>query len=183
MFCVPPPRPSDPTNISVPNQGMEWDGPLLLNALLVVAERYSALKRARFGSETSAEALRGMRVLLCFARGPGGEEKGSADVGQGVPGSVDVERVGQGEEVGGTTTTHLESIFFADPTIPQRLLRFMVSPGLCGWEVTEESRSHRPDQRQKRRTRTVRLFGFKFVHNMVVSPLAVMFACACGSWL
>lgn len=43
---------------------MEWDGPLVLNALLVVAERYSALKRARFGSETSPEALRGMRVLL-----------------------------------------------------------------------------------------------------------------------
>lgn len=43
---------------------MGWDGPLILNGLLVVAERYSALKRARFGSETSSEALRGMRVLL-----------------------------------------------------------------------------------------------------------------------
>ena len=36
----------------------------MMNALLVLVERYSALKRARFGSETSAAALQGMRVLL-----------------------------------------------------------------------------------------------------------------------
>lgn len=64
---------------------MEWDGSLVLNALLVVAERYSALKRARFGSETSPEALRGMHVLLRLP----------ADVVGGVPGS---RQVGQGEE-------------------------------------------------------------------------------------
>eukprot|EP00903_Cladosiphon_okamuranus_P018207 g16748.t1 len=60
-FFVPPPRPFDANTL---NEGMGSDGPLILNGLLVVAERYSALKRARFGSETSSEALRGMRVLL-----------------------------------------------------------------------------------------------------------------------
>lgn len=80
MFCVPPPRPFD---ADTSNQGMEWDGPLVLNALLVVAERYSALKRARFGSETSSEALRGMRVLLCFLTGDRGGVPGSRLVGQG----------------------------------------------------------------------------------------------------
>lgn len=50
---------------------MEWDGPLVLNALLVVAERFSALKTAKFGSETSAAALSGMRVLLCLGDNEG----------------------------------------------------------------------------------------------------------------
>lgn len=64
---MPPPRPSPTT--SSPNPGTEWDGPLILNALLVVAERYSALKRARFGSETSAVAVRGMCILMALAAG------------------------------------------------------------------------------------------------------------------
>lgn len=38
-----------------------------MNAILVAVERFSALKKARFGSETSAAALRGMRLLLCLA--------------------------------------------------------------------------------------------------------------------
>lgn len=82
MFCVPPPRPFD-TDTS--HQGMKWDGPLVLNGLLVAAERYSALKRARFGSETSPEALRGMRMLLRLP----------ADVARGAPGP---RLVGQSEE-------------------------------------------------------------------------------------
>lgn len=70
-ICIPPPWPS------VSLRGTEWDGPLILNALLVLAERHSALKRAQFGSETSAAALQGMRVLLCHgAQGvPMGIEK------------------------------------------------------------------------------------------------------------
>lgn len=62
---------------------MEADGPLVLNALLVVAERYSALKRARFGSETTSEALRGMRVLLRLPAGCAGGRPGSQLVEQG----------------------------------------------------------------------------------------------------
>lgn len=69
-------------------EGTEWDGPLVLNALLVVAERYSALKRARFGSETSASALQGMCVLLHVAhQGEGAEGNWRAAVEQGVPGA------------------------------------------------------------------------------------------------
>lgn len=72
IFCVPPPHPFDnppPENDARSNDEggeIERDGPLVLNALLVVAERYSALKKGRFGSEISAAALRGMNVLLCM---------------------------------------------------------------------------------------------------------------------
>lgn len=65
---------------------MGGDGPLILNAILVVVERYSALKRARFGSETSAAALRGMCVLLCLS--DGSEEQAEERAGaiqSGVP--------------------------------------------------------------------------------------------------
>lgn len=65
---------------------MGGDGPLILNAILVVVERFSALKRARFGSETSAAALRGMCVLLCLS---GGSEEEAEDrtgaIQSGVP--------------------------------------------------------------------------------------------------
>lgn len=91
-FCVPPPDPAafsandDPSS----KEMMECDGPLVLNALLVVAERYSALKRARFGSETSAAALRGMCVLLCLGAGVATTtgESGMV-VAQGVPGTAE----------------------------------------------------------------------------------------------
>ncbi|CAM9296426.1 unnamed protein product [Ectocarpus sp. 12 AP-2014] len=85
-FCVPPPRPCD-----IPDQQMDRrDGPLVLNALLVVVERYSALKRARFGSDTSAEALRGMCVLLCLA-GAAEEKDWNKTVEEGVPGACDLD--------------------------------------------------------------------------------------------
>ncbi|CAN0248244.1 unnamed protein product, partial [Ectocarpus sp. 8 AP-2014] len=84
-FCVPPPRPCD-----TPDQQMDRDGPLVLNALLVVVERYSALKRARFGSDTSVEALRGMCVLLCLA-GAAEEKDWDIIVEEGVPGACDLD--------------------------------------------------------------------------------------------
>lgn len=99
-FCVPPPRPSPAANAagatSSVDQGTEWDGPLVLNALLVVTERYSSLKRARFGSETSAESVRGMRILVCLAGDVDG--KGGGVIAQGKAGSVasGVERSDQG---------------------------------------------------------------------------------------
>lgn len=67
--------------------GVEGDGPLLINAVLVVAERYSALKKARFGSETSSEALSGMSVLVCLGAGMerGLEERLVGIVKAGVP--------------------------------------------------------------------------------------------------
>ena len=89
-FCVPPPRPTLPasatTRTSVRKEETGGDGPLVLNAILVVVERYSALKRARFGSETSAAALRGMCVLLCLADGPEEEaEEWGGTIRSGVP--------------------------------------------------------------------------------------------------
>lgn len=92
-FCVPPPRPCD-----TPDQQMDRDGPLVLNALLVVVERYSALKRARFGSDTSAEALRSMCVLLCLA-GAAEEKDWGKIVEEGVPGGCDLDCGAQGETV------------------------------------------------------------------------------------
>lgn len=89
-FCVPPPRPCYTLD-----QRMDLDGPLVLNALLVVVERYSALKRARFGSDTSAEALRGMCVLLCLA---GVNEDWDKVVEEGVPGACDLDCGAQGEK-------------------------------------------------------------------------------------
>lgn len=89
---MPPPRPCD-----TPDEQMDRDGPLVLNALLVVVERYSALKRARFGSDTNAEALRGMCVLLCLA-GAAEEEDWDKAVEEGVPGASDGGGT-QGEEV------------------------------------------------------------------------------------
>ncbi|CAB1121170.1 FK/GFPP [Ectocarpus sp. CCAP 1310/34] len=89
-FCVPPPRPCD-----TPDRRMDRDGPLVLNALLVVAERYSALKRARFGSDTSAEALRGMCVLLCV-EGVSEEKKNWDEIVEdGVPGACDLDCAAQ----------------------------------------------------------------------------------------
>ncbi|CAN0024648.1 unnamed protein product, partial [Ectocarpus fasciculatus] len=82
-FCVPPPRPCYTLD-----QRMDLDGPLVLNALLVVVERYSALKRARFGSDTSAEAVRGMCVLLCLA---GVAEDWEKVIEEGVPGACDLD--------------------------------------------------------------------------------------------
>lgn len=64
---------------------MGGDGPLILNAILVVVERYSALKRARFGSETSAAALRGMCVLLCLADGSEEDAERDGTIRSGVP--------------------------------------------------------------------------------------------------
>lgn len=65
---------------------MGGDGPLILNAILVVVERYSALKRGRFGSETSAAALRGMCVLLCLADGSEEDaEERDGTIQSGVP--------------------------------------------------------------------------------------------------
>lgn len=81
-FCVPPPR---PRAAGPPPQETQGDGPLVLNALLVAAERYSALKRARFGSETSAEALRGMRVLLCCLPEGAPSRSRSGGFREGVP--------------------------------------------------------------------------------------------------
>lgn len=65
-FCIPPPHPSTTNKPPSARERMEFDGSLVLNAILVVAERFSALKRARFGSETDAAAVRGMRVVLCL---------------------------------------------------------------------------------------------------------------------
>lgn len=87
---MPPPRPILPANAttttSARKEGMGGDGPLILNAILVVVERYSALKRARFGSETSAAALRGMCVLLCLADGADEEaDERAGTIQSGVP--------------------------------------------------------------------------------------------------
>lgn len=79
---MPPPDPSPSSTIT---GGKEWDGPLLMNATLVAVERFSALKKARFGSETSAAAVRGMRLLLCLA--------GETDIDGGVIGELWRKRV------------------------------------------------------------------------------------------
>lgn len=77
--------PPDPSPSSMITGGKEWDGPLLMNAILVAVERFSALKKARFGSETSAAAIRGMRLLLCLA--------GETDIDGGVIGELWRKRV------------------------------------------------------------------------------------------
>ncbi|CAM9157891.1 unnamed protein product [Choristocarpus tenellus] len=69
-----------------------WNGPLVLNAVVSILERYSALKRGYFGSETSSMAVAGMRVLLflpppltAFGEGSGCEEQHRQKKGNGEP--------------------------------------------------------------------------------------------------